>query len=188
MVGNYADTMNKLYENFFMRDFVYIGAGCVFLFSIGYYYSGNFESIMNYFTQNIFKFIIFLIFSYFAGVIIQEGTAFLGIVKTGVKAYKPFNEYTFLINEARRKYGLDIIIELERIIHFKQIGSAIGSASLSSSFVLLLSFTKYHRHTDLIVLSALVVVTVICLKENRWKLRQQNELLKHIAENMTIKT
>ena len=90
--------------------------------------------------------------------------------------------------DIQKNYGVDTIRRIERTIYLKHVGAAIGSASLISCLILLVPLIKYQfRGWDCVIISVLAVLTIVCLLENRWKLNQQNETLKNLADNMTIR-
>ena len=178
------DIVGRLYENFLMRDLTYVFGGALLLASIKYAYDGNLLDAIDYVSQDFLKFILFLTISYFIGLIVQEGASFIKIVKTRPKIPKPYNDYFILMEDIQEKYGFGTIRRIERIVYLKHVGAAVGSASLIGSFILLVSLIKYHKIGDFIAFFILIAFTIVCLIENRWKLKQQNETLKHLANNM----
>ena len=193
MPEEYKDVVSRLYENFLMRDFTYIFGGGILLASVKYAYDGNLIGAIDYVTQDFLKFIIFLITSYFIGLIVQEGVSLI-IIKTKSKERYiikttqeiPYSDYFLLMAEIQKKYGGGTIRRIERIIYLKHVGAAIGSASLISSLILLVPLIKYHRAWDFIIFFVLIITTVACLMENRLKLKQQDKVLKHLADTINV--
>ena len=178
------DVVGITYENFLMRDLTYVFAGSLLLASTKYAYDGNLICAIDYVTQDVFKFTIFLSVSYAIGLIVQEGVSFIKIVKTQPEIPKPYNDYFLLMADIRENYGFAIIREIERTIYLKHVGAAIGSTSLISSLILLIPLIKYHKIEDFMVFFILIILTIVCLIENRFKLNQQSENLKNLAGKM----
>lgn len=101
---------------------------------------------------------------------------------TSTKPY--YNDDLLCMADIQKNYGPDTILRIERIIYLKTIGSAICSASLISFLILLIPLVKYHRISNFIVFSFLVLLTIICRIENRKMLDKQNETLRNFAEDI----
>jgi len=196
MPEEYKDVVSRIYENFLMRDLTYVFGGGLLLASVKYAYDGNLMGAIDYVSQNFLKFIVFVVISYFVGLIVQEGVSFINIkikskskeiyiVKTAPEVPKSYNDYFLLMADIQKNYGVDTIRRIERTIYLKHVGATIGSTSLISCLILLVPLIKYQfREGDCVIISVLAVLTIVCLLGNRRKLNQQNETLKNLADNM----
>jgi len=189
MTGEIRDIVGRMYENFLMRDLTYVVGGSVVLASIKYTCDGNLICSINYISQNFLRFIIFITISYFIGLLVQEGILLIRIkgckiVETEPTPPHPYNDYLLCMADIQKKYGGDTIRRIERIIYLKNIGSAIASASLISSLILLFPLFKHHRIGDFIIFFFFALLTIVCVIENRNMLNKQNETLRHFAEDI----
>jgi len=148
MPEEYKDVVSRIYENFLMRDLTYVFGGGLLLASVKYAYDGNLMGAIDYVSQNFLKFIVFVVISYFVGLIVQEGVSFINIkikskskeiyiVKTAPEVPKSYNDYFLLMADIQKNYGVDTIRRIERTIYLKHVGATIGSASLISCLILL---------------------------------------------------
>lgn len=179
MSDNFLDGMDRIYEKFFMRDLTYIYGGSLLLISIQYVREGNLINTIDYISQNLIVFIIFLGISYVAGYIVFTGVMFLKIFDTVKDIYTPHNEIKILA-DILKKYGPDTIKRIERENYLERFARTIGSASLISSCVLIFSFIMYNRFGDLIISLILVVITIVCLKENKRWVKKLRENIEHL--------
>ena len=184
MSKNLNDIIDRMYENFLMRDLSYIFGGCILLGSLAYSLNGELTSIINYITNNVLIFILFLIVAYFIGIITQEGMAFTGLIKTRQKVPEPYEDYIILLINIKKYFGEDAIKYLERIIYLKHIGSSLGASSFIGTVLIFVRTVWYHKFQDFIVLVFMLTFTFICIIENNWKLKQQNEALRHLSEEI----
>lgn len=193
-MSNSNSIISKMYENFLARDLTYIFAGGLLLTNINYACNRNFKGFFNYITENLFKFIIFLGVSYFIGLITQEGLSFINIktkskkeiyiIKTRPEIPSQYKNYCSLMTDIEKYFGLITLKEIERTIYLKHIGTAIGSASLISSIILLFPLIKYHNIKDFILFLGFLIITIICLIQNREKLNTQNKTFSELAEEI----
>jgi len=193
-MSNIGDFLDKMYENFLARDLTYIFAGGLLLTNINYACNINIKFFFDYITANLFKFIIFMGVSYFIGIIIQEGLSFINIktkseknfyiINTRAEIPTPYTNYCTLITDIKKHFGLTTLKELERIVYLKQIGSAIGASFFLSSLILLIPLFKHCRLINFILFFTHILFTIICLKENRYKSKQQNDALKALADEI----
>lgn len=91
----------------------------------------------------------------------------------------PHNEIKILA-DILEKYGHDTIKRIERENYLERFARTIGSASLISSCVLIFSFIMYYRFGDLIISLILVVITIVCLKENKRWIKKLRENIVHL--------
>jgi len=183
------DFAARVYENFLMRDLTYVFAGVLLLASTKYAYDRELIDAINYVSQDIFKFVIFIAVSYFIGLIVQEGCTFVGIVKT--RPEKPAKEYAkYLMLRANiRRQRPEAIREMERVIYMKHIGAAIGSASFISCLILIFfplcdALFKHRQISlelfkilDFWIVLALLLITIVCVILNRQRLKDQQEFI-----------
>jgi len=134
---------NRIYENFFMRDLTYIFGGSILLASIYHAFGANMSLEKNllcaieYVTQNFFTFLILITVTYFIGIIVQEGCLNLinKIIKTKSKDPEPYDSIDVFKAHLNKEFGCDSLRELERVIFFKNVGSAIGASSGLSALI-----------------------------------------------------
>ena len=183
MSDNFLDGMDRIYEKFFMRDLTYVFCGSLLLISIQYVREGNLINTIDYISQNLIIFIIFLGISYVTGYIVFTGVMFLKIFGTVKNIYTPHNEIKILA-DILKKHGPDTIRRIERENYLERFARAIGSASLISSCILLFSFIIYNRIGDFIIFLILVVITTVCLMENKRWIKKLKENIEHLECNM----
>ena len=179
MSDNFLDAVDRIYEKFLMRDLTYVFGGSLLLISIQYVREGNLINTIDYISQNLIIFIIFLGISYVAGYVVFTGVMFLKIFDTVKDIYTPHNEIKILA-DILEKYGHDTIKRIERENYLERFARTIGSASLISSCVLIFSFIMYYRFVDLIISLILVVITIVCLKENKRWIKKLRENIVHL--------
>ena len=157
---------DRIYENFIMRDLTYVFSGSLLLISILYVCEGNLINCIEYISQNLIMFIIFVGISYLTGYIVFTGAMFLKIFKKVQDVYAPRNELKILW-EINNKYGPDTVKRIERESYLDRFARNIGSASLISALILLIPLFKYHTIGDIIIFSVAVLVSIICVMEDR---------------------
>lgn len=179
MSDKIPDAVDRIYENFFVRDLTYVFSGSLLLISILYVCEVNLINAIDYISQNFIKFILFIGVSYVAGYIVFTGVMFLHIFKTVKAVYDPRNEIEVLA-EIQAKYEYNTIRRIERENYLERFARTIGSASLISSLILLVPLIKYNGIGDFIIFFISAVITIVCWKESkRWikKLRENLEYL-----------
>jgi len=163
------DTLYNIYECFLLRDLVYVFGGSLVLGSIYYAFKENIIIGINYVTQNFLRFLIFLVVSYFVGLIVTDGIKqikFIKIVEPDTLLSENFN-FTILMAKIRETWGVNTIRRIERCIYFKKVGSVIGSTSLISALILIVPLISNFTLVELIFFLILVLCAVICLIEHR---------------------
>jgi len=169
MSDDIKDTLYNIYECFLLRDLVFIFGGSLILGSIYYVFNGDIITAVNYVTQNFFKFLLFLIVSYFTGIIVSDGVKqikFIKIVEPDTLMSENFN-FTILMARIREKWGVNTIRRIERCIYFKKVGSVIGSALLISALILVVSIIINFKLKESIMIFVLLIFSMVCLIENR---------------------
>ncbi len=169
MSDGISDTLDRVYENFFMRDLTYVFAGSLLLTSILYVYEINLINAMNYISQNFIRFIIFVSVSYIIGYIGFTGIMFLNIFEKLKDIYGGHKDIK-IFADIEGRYGHNTIRRIERDQYLDRLAKTIGSATLISSLILLVPLIKYNfRISDIIIISTTIVVTIVCFFENkRW--------------------
>lgn len=186
MSENSNNIFNRIYENFFTRDFCYILGGSLLLIIIKYAWDRNIIDLINYITENLLKFIVFILFSYVVGVISQEGLSFIKVVNTSTEIPPSHNNYLLVIEDIRKNYSELTLREIERVIFLKHFGACVGGASLISSIVLLVIVVKFQKVQDYFLLCILILFTVVCLKENIIKKKQQDKILEDLTNKLKV--
>ena len=182
MPGRIKDVVGDVYENFLMRDLTFVFSGSLLLASAKYAYGGKLIDTIDLISENGLTFIIFLAISYFIGLIIQEGFLIFQefvakVFKTEKRLVKMDLNSAVLMARIYEKYGFDPIRRIERTSYLKQVGAAIGFASLISAFILL--FNEFY-------ICALIffVITIVCIFENRNKYDKQSRTLKYFEAQL----
>lgn len=189
--------VDRIYENFLIRDLTYFFGGCLLLASFYYAYGGNLINAIDYISQNFLKFIIFVSVSYFIGLIGYSGVMNIQnlsvdkkilkntkIFKTLPNVPEPYKDNELLLLDIEKQYGLGIIRKIERINYLKRLGAVTGSSSIISSLILLVPLIKYHRINDFIIFFVLIFITIFCIMHNRRWYKRHNEILKCFVEDM----
>ena len=97
------DICSRAYDNFIMRDLNYAFSGGLIYACIYYTFGKNLECGISYITNNFFIFIIFIIASYFTGIIVQAGVSFTKLFRTGEKIPKSYrNDYVLFMADVWR--------------------------------------------------------------------------------------
>ncbi|MBU4350474.1 MAG: hypothetical protein L6305_09180 [Actinomycetia bacterium] len=184
MGGNSNGIFSRIYETFFTRDFCFISGGSLLLIIIKYVLDGEVIDLINYITGNFLKFIVFLTFSYIIGVIVQEGLYFTKIIITTTKIPSSYKNYILVIEDIRKNYSTVTLREIERVIFLKQFVTCIGGASLISSIILLVIVIKFNKVQDYFLLCVLILLTIVYIKENRFKQKQQDKIFKDLTNKL----
>lgn len=179
MIKEINGFINKIYENFFMRDLTYIFGGSILLASIyhalekEYALEQKLSFAIKYVTQNFFAFLILMAVTYFIGLIAQEGclNLFEGCwfllkklfgIKPSPKRYDSIDEFKALLSQ---KFGANGTRELERTIFLKNMGSAVGASSGISAIIFLVLYKATHEPRDLRIFFVLAIITSVCIWE-----------------------
>ena len=176
----------NLYESFLMRDLTYIFSGFIVLGCIFYFFEKEILKAIDYACENIFKFLFFLIISYFTGYMIRQGFAFIKVFKIKVHVPLPYT-YITLLGGIFNEYGKGSTGAIERLIYFMNMGSSLGSAFIISSLLFLLSFIIKHKISDLILFMISGIFLVICLIENRTVAKEIERDLNYYATILKTK-
>jgi hypothetical protein len=184
MSENSNNIFDRIYENFFTRDFCYILGGSLLLIIIKYAWDRNIIDLINYITENFLKFIVFILFSYVIGVIVQEGLSFIKVVNTSTQIPSSHTNYLLAIEDIRKNYSEVTLREIERVIFLKHFGASIGGASLIGSIVLLVIVIKFKRVQDYFLLLILILFTIVCLRENIFKKKQQDKIIEDLTNKL----
>jgi len=188
MNGRTSELIGSLYEHFVLRDVVYAAGGALVLGSAKYAWDGDVWSGADYVSKSVPLFLLFLVAAYFVGLLVQEGLTFLKVVKTAAALPVDYEEEEIVRWKISKVYGRRTLAGIERTIFLKQVGSTIGASAFISYYILLANAFLDKRVLDVPVVIAMAVVTLVCIGENRCKLRQQSEsyrrLLGNIAEGV----
>ena len=184
MTNGIPGTVDRIYENFIMRDLTYVFSGSLVLMSILYISDVDLINCIEYISQNVIIFLLFISVSYVTGHITFTGVMFLKIFTKVEDVYAPHNDLKTLW-KLQEKYGPDTIRRIERENYLDRLARTIGSATLISSFILLFHLIKYLiiNDIDIIILDIIIIsisalITIVCVKEDRrWfnKLRENLE-------------
>ena len=167
---------DRIYENFIMRDLTYIFSGSLLLINILYISEVNLLNAIDYISQNFIKFILFVSVSYLTGYIAFTGVMFLRIFSKVQVIYAPHYEIKILA-ELQKDYGPETIKRIERGRYLYSFARTIGSAFLINSLILLIPLFKYHGIGDFIIFFVSLLVTIVCVMEDR-------RLFKKLRENL----
>ncbi len=171
MSDDIKDTLYNIYECFLLRDLAYIFGGSLVMGSIYFVFNRNIIIAIDYITQNFFKFLIFLFFSYFLGVIVSDLVQIIRIKKFCIikPEHLSTDEFDFLMLMAgiRKKWGVNSVRRIERVIYFRKLSAVICSASLVSFLILFIPLISCYKIVDIVIVSSLIICTVVCLIVNR---------------------
>lgn len=186
MTNGIPGTVDRIYENFIMRDLTYVFSGSLVLMSILYISDVDLINCIEYISQNVIIFLLFISVSYVTGHITFTGVMFLKIFTKVEDVYAPHNDLKTLW-KLQEKYGPNTIRRIERENYLDRLARTIGSATLISFFILFFHLIiKYLRindidiiKLDIIIISILALITYVCVKEDR---RWFNKLRKNLVE------
>ena len=191
-----TDAIAIAYEHYLMRDLVYVSSGALLIITIYYAIEGEvmIKEFLNDITQNIFRFLLFLFFSYFFGLIAQESCRKIKYKKSKLIEMRPYEkekgEYDMLMPMIHKEFGVYAIRRIERTIFVKTVGSAFCSAAFVF-FVLLviiipisvLSNLPFYiiqsvTPTSILILVSMFLLVVFGRFQNLKMLEVQNNSLK----------
>lgn len=193
------ETIGIAYERFLMRDLTYMLSGLISIISVKFNYDGNITEILIFIGKendcNFCIFILFLIISYFVGLLSKEGLQFIKIknksnsktslfftTKIDIGVIKPYNDQIIFRADVIKFLGFEVSRRLERVTYFFHIGAAIGTASLigitSSMIFFLFRFFGFGEDIDIIPHFSLLIFLfgsfVISIKLNESKISEYN--------------
>lgn len=165
MASDLKDILSNAYENFFMRDLIYIFGGGLILGASFYAVGGDILEGLNFVSANFFKFTMFLVLAYFVGLVFNDLAKRLKIIQGETLGSLPFN-FTHLMAEIQKQWGPSSIKRIERCIYFRNVGSIIGVASLISAVILIYPIIKNHQPGEIVIYCFLVIGGIVCLFEH----------------------
>lgn len=161
-----------LYEDFLPNDVAFIFGGCIILTSMSYSYYGSIDDTISNLPHNFYAFILFIIFSYLAGFIAYNS---LRIKYKRVKTDKTieniknldFRYYGYAsIDVLSYKFdfitGKDIHSRIKRDLYFYHLSLTLAISCLISSFIILITFFRFQRYSDIILFFSLILVSLLC--------------------------
>lgn len=180
------DIFSKAYDNFIMRDLNYVFSGGLIYACIYYTFGNSFECGIRYITNNFFIFIIFLIASYFSGIIVHEVVLSAPyLFKTEAKIPESYrNDYVLFMAGVMKEYGSATVRRLERTTYLMLMGSSIGSALLINFFIISYRFTEKGKIHDIAISAIFLLLTVGCVIINRKKYKELNRNIEILASEI----
>jgi len=141
MKDKFNAILEGVYENYIIRDMVYIVGGFIFTTIIIYTFGFNIIYVLDIVSKNIFVFLISVSISYFIGFYLRMLSGF--ILQPG-KQIDTELEKQFMLHECDliNKYGKNASRKIERMLIFRNIGltffviSGIGLLLIGIHFIL----------------------------------------------------
>ncbi len=179
--------LDSLYANFIMRDLVYIVGGGMILTSAKYLISGDLKDGFDLITGNFIAFLIFIVLSYFLGVIITQGYLSTRIYKIARIPNMDSGKYrNYIILEAliERKYGESACKKIERVNFLRLACSALFASSLTSFFLVAIATILHlgRRPEDFVSLFILLLIAATSLVRNRENRIYLNKIYNEFSE------
>jgi len=154
---------SSLYNHFILRDIIHIFSGGIFIYFLYISDLKTFKGFLELFFSNLYRFILFVLLSYFTGLIIFHIAMILKIAPIKIKIPKTFTSQIELMNGIKSVYDEYAVNFFERQGCMETFGASLATSLLLSIAPLIYLYFYWEEEIALYLIITNIILSIILI-------------------------